>query len=248
MEKKMYSFWGEVFQMSKDEIRKVLPIKWDAVKLGIAIAWAAVAVGISFVFGVARDWQTAGNIFLALFGADILVIFVLWASTPVLAIFILPWIAQRHGREQRDLLEQSRSWDRLARGELVKLEADNLKDTARIEIENGEDNNPFNGVLYITEISGRPRFNPMQLFSDGNNIHAIPHIGYMVTLGKLSENDFRISSNQAQFSLGDGEYKIKTHLEGKFLEGHNFIVEKSQEWRLVINIKDKLVHLEGIDE
>ncbi len=245
---KKYSFWREVYELSRQEVRRAYPIWWDAMRLAVGTIYTALAVALAFYIGGIKG-QEAFNIILWLFGSDLALWFILWVSIPVISFVRLPWVVERHGKEQKDLLNQSRSWDRLARGELIELRENNTQDSARIEIYNGEDGNPFNCNLYVMNISGRSKMNQVELNTDSHsNIHVIPKKSYIVKVVHRFGKELILNGRILDVKFVEsGEYFITTHLEGSFLS-HSFMVEKTSRWKLIVDIDKNSFAFEKVEE
>lgn len=259
MEKKK-GFWREVYQRSKEETRGQLPIKWDAVRLSIAIIWAAVAVGISVAFGILQGWDTALFILASLFGGELAVLFALWVSTPIIAFFRLPWVAERVGnekdseiKEQKDLVEYLRKHERLGRGDLIEIRKVEEEKWAGIEIYNGEKGNPFNGRVLVVDVTGKTIRNAIEVINSDTqdtSFHApSEQKATMRLISWFGDNTLPSLASRVshQIQFPNGEYTITTLMAGSFWSPMTSVEIKNQ-WKFVVNKEAKIFELEKINE
>lgn len=244
---KKYSFWREVNKKSREKIYKILPLWSDTVRLSITAVVTLILLIAGIWLGVLHILDGL-TILWTIVGSEFVLIFILWLVRPFIAWIIYPWIAERYGNDLKASLDQSRTWARQARGELITLSEDNRPEEARIKIHNGETGNPFDCMLYITELSGQPKMNPVALDTDMaamTHIHVIPDNNYFVTLiGRTSQGDFCVyGGNHDIVFKKSGEYKITTRIEGRFQYLSSPVV-KPDKWKLTLNTEKNSLVLE----
>jgi len=138
-------YWREVYKESFAEVRQIFGVKGDTVKILVGVTSTAIAFGISILLGLTKGFDSAFQLIQQIFGADIVIIFVLWVSTPVLAILRLPIAASKRDLErlqQIQRLEDKWGGDRIKTERVLLIPEEdntNIGDLrAWLRVENGE--------------------------------------------------------------------------------------------------------------
>ncbi len=140
-------------------------VKGDTVKLVVGAISTAIALGISVLLGLVRGFDSAFQIILAIFGADAVIIFMLWSSTPVIAALRLPIVASRRDLnhlQRIQILEDKWGGDTVKTDHIILIPEEDDIDKgdlrAWLRVENGEPHdleNCYGSVIRVKVKSGK---------------------------------------------------------------------------------------------
>ena len=138
-------YWREVYKESLVEVRQMFGVRGDAVKLATGVIFTTIAFGIFIFLGLVRGFDSAFQLIWAIFGADAVIILMLWLSTPVIAAFRLPIAASHRDLkklQQIQILEDKWGDEKIKTDYVILIPEEDYTDSgdlrAWLRVQNGE--------------------------------------------------------------------------------------------------------------
>lgn len=241
----------EIWKQSLLDARELLGAKGEVVKLITQILLIAVAIGLiagAGYFGW-QGYESAVQIMLGLLVSDIVILIVVWLSTPIIARIFMWSTAAKRDEQQRETIGEYENTEDLAKAKNIRFDEVNSEMYSSIKVYNGYQKT-FNGQLTLTKLNGKPLETVLELGMFVGN-YRVSKLEWYPTSARLiefasvdkdSKNAFIISSEIGRWmQIKSGKYEVETQLIG-MLDGHT-INPKRVRWVLILDRENAKIEL-----
>lgn len=253
MDKKITKHYRrEIWKQALVDARELLGARGELVKQITQILLMAIALGLIAMAGY-FGWQGSTEVVTILLGllvGNIVILLVVWLSTPVIARFYLWDTAAKRDEAQRKIIEGYENIEEIKQAKSIKFTEVNTERNTGIQVYNGDTHRTFEGQLLLTKINGKQLETTIELGMFVGNyresiLRWLPETSRLVELShvdKDSKNAFIISAIHSGWKeMENGKYTIQTKLVGSF--GDVEINPKKTNWILIIDKQNTTTQL-----